>query len=67
MLDRRKFLELFAGGLTAAAHGGVPAFLLKPAETVVKNLDADFALPLYGLLVNARVRGDDGMTYSRCD
>ena len=67
MLDRRKFLALFAGGLTAAAHGGVPAFLLKPVETVVYTADTDLSVPLFNLLINARVRGDDGMTYSRCD
>jgi hypothetical protein len=58
MIDRRRFLKLFAGGLAAAAHGGVPSLLLKPAVSAVQALDPDrdFTISFYGLLVNARQR-----------
>lgn len=53
MIDRRRFLKLFTGGLVAAAHAGVPALVLRPAVQAL-DLDQEFASTLYGLLVNAR-------------
>ena len=35
MIDRRRFLKLFTGGLVAAAHAGVPAVLLRPAASSI--------------------------------
>ena len=55
--------------LAAVARASVPslgmdstaATIIRPVEA--RSIDDDYASTLIGLLVNARVRGDDGFTY----
>ena len=39
MIDRRRFLKLFSGGIAAAAHVGVPSLLVRPAARFCFGVD----------------------------
>ena len=39
MIDRRRFLKLFSGGIAVAAHAGVPSLLVRPAARFCLGMD----------------------------